>query len=352
MAQASDAAREYSRSQADRFLSELEELLRIPSISTDPAHAGDIARAAEWLAGSLREIGAANVAVMPTAGYPVVYGEWLGAGPDKPTVLVYGHYDVVPAALKDGWDTPPFEPVVKDGKVYARGAADDKGQLFIHAKALRVVPENGRRPPGQRQVPPRRRGGGLLPQPAAVPGSEPRPARGRRLRHQRLFDAGDRRVARRSRVGLQLTHNPPAAKTAGCSRARHPVIAMCSRGSHAATKDTCQSSGAIAIQHQMISSASTQSNSLSRLWFLRREAIDGPLLHLVSRLGRQCLIANRRRYSSPNAPAFATAAERRSTSRAPKMAVRWRSTVRSLIPRVSPISRLLLPAATSRSTST
>ena len=88
----------------------------IPSVSTDPAHAGDIAQAAEWLAESLRAIGADNVAVMPTAGHPVVYGEWLGAGSDKPTVLVYGHYDVVPAAIEDGWDTPPFEPVVKDGQ--------------------------------------------------------------------------------------------------------------------------------------------------------------------------------------------------------------------------------------------
>jgi acetylornithine deacetylase/succinyl-diaminopimelate desuccinylase-like protein len=73
---------------------------------------------------------------MPTAGHPVVYGEWTGAGPDKPTVLIYGHYDVVPAVMEDGWDAPPFEPVEKDGKIYARGATDDKGQLFIHVKAL------------------------------------------------------------------------------------------------------------------------------------------------------------------------------------------------------------------------
>ena len=73
---------------------------------------------------------------MATAGHPVVYGEWLGAGPDRPTVLVYGHYDVVPAVLEDGWGTHPFDPVIKDGKIYARGATDDKGQLFIHVKAL------------------------------------------------------------------------------------------------------------------------------------------------------------------------------------------------------------------------
>ncbi len=91
---------------------------------------------AEWLAAHMHGLNLQNVQVMPTAGHPVVYGEWLGAGPDKPTVLVYGHYDVVPAALEDGWVTDPFEPVEKDGKVFARGATDDKGQLFIHVKAL------------------------------------------------------------------------------------------------------------------------------------------------------------------------------------------------------------------------
>ncbi|HEX5498585.1 MAG TPA: dipeptidase, partial [Thermomicrobiales bacterium] len=143
MTSASDDARAYARDNAHRFVEELEDLLRIPSVSTDPAHAVDIQRAAEWLAANLRAIGADNVAVMPTAGYPVVYGEWLGAGPDKPTVLVYGHYDVVPAALEDGWNTPPFEPVVKDGKIYARGATDDKGQLFIHLKAFEAYQNAG-----------------------------------------------------------------------------------------------------------------------------------------------------------------------------------------------------------------
>lgn len=147
MASSSDLARQYSRDQGGRFLEELSDLLRIPSVSTDPAHAGDIQRTAEWLEQSLRDIGAENVAIMPTAGYPVVYGEWLGAGADKPTVLVYGHYDVVPAAIEDGWDTPPFEPVVKDGKIYARGATDDKGQLYIHAKALESYLQNGDGPP-------------------------------------------------------------------------------------------------------------------------------------------------------------------------------------------------------------
>lgn len=147
MASSSDAARAYARASGERFLGELIEVLRIPSVSTDPAHAGDIRRAADWLAAHLTHLGVANVAVMPTAGYPVVYGEWLGAGPDKPTVLVYGHYDVVPAAIEDGWDTEPFEPVVKDGKVFARGATDDKGQLFIHVKALESYLQTGGGPP-------------------------------------------------------------------------------------------------------------------------------------------------------------------------------------------------------------
>ena len=136
MTQASDAARAYSRASGDKFLQELFEMLRIPSLSGDPAHAGDIRRMAKWLETHLSGLGLDKVEIMETAGHPVVYGEWLGAGPDKPTVLVYGHYDVVPAELADGWDSDPFEPVVKDGKIYARGATDDKGQLFVHVKAL------------------------------------------------------------------------------------------------------------------------------------------------------------------------------------------------------------------------
>ncbi len=136
MGTTTDNARHYSREQVSKFQGELFEMLRIPSLSGDPAHKGDVKRMAEWLADHMRGLQLQNVAVMPTPGHPVVYGEWMGAGPDKPTVLVYGHYDVVPAAIEDGWDTPPFEPVVKDGKIYARGATDDKGQLFIHVKAL------------------------------------------------------------------------------------------------------------------------------------------------------------------------------------------------------------------------
>jgi acetylornithine deacetylase/succinyl-diaminopimelate desuccinylase-like protein len=136
MAQVSEKARKYSRDHAERFRHELLEFLRIPSLSGDPARAGDVRKAAEWLAANLHALGVKSAKVIPTAGHPVVYGEWTGAGPDKPTVLIYGHYDVVPAAMEDGWNSPPFEPVEKDGKIYARGATDDKGQLFIHVKAL------------------------------------------------------------------------------------------------------------------------------------------------------------------------------------------------------------------------
>lgn len=147
MADASDRARQYARDNGDRFVDELDALLRIPSLSGDPERAGDVRRAAEWLADHLRNIGADNVSVMETAGHPIAYGEWLGAGPDKPTVLVYGHYDVVPASLEDGWGTEPFEPVVKDGKIYARGATDDKGQLMIHVNAFESYMKTGDGPP-------------------------------------------------------------------------------------------------------------------------------------------------------------------------------------------------------------
>ncbi len=136
MNNSSERARKYSRDHAERFRHELHEFLRFPSLSGDPAYAGDVKRAAEWLAANLHALGVESAKVMPTAGHPVVYGSWTGAGPDKPTVLIYGHYDVVPAVMEDGWDAPPFEPVEKDGKIYARGATDDKGQLFVHVKAL------------------------------------------------------------------------------------------------------------------------------------------------------------------------------------------------------------------------
>ncbi len=134
----SDRTDAFVRKNQARFLSELIEFLRIPSISTLPEHEPDIRRAAKFLAASLREAGIENVEIIPTAGNPLVYGEWLHA-PGKPTVLCYGHYDVQPVDPLDQWATPPFEPTQRDGNLYARGSADDKGQMYMHIKAVEAL---------------------------------------------------------------------------------------------------------------------------------------------------------------------------------------------------------------------
>ncbi|QNH62764.1 dipeptidase [Hymenobacter sediminicola] len=126
----------------DRFLSELLDWLRIPSVSADPKFHGDVLRAAEFLKARLEEVGLDNVELCPTAGNPIVYGEKI-IDPSLPTVLVYGHYDVQPADPYELWTSPPFEPVIKDGKIYARGACDDKGQVYMHVKALEVMNQEG-----------------------------------------------------------------------------------------------------------------------------------------------------------------------------------------------------------------
>lgn len=126
----------YAQNQRDRYLDELREFLRLPSVSTQPAHKADVAATADWLANKLRDAGLENVEIMPTAGHPLVYGDWLHAGADVPTVLVYGHYDVQPVEPLDLWATPPFEPTQKGDYLYARGASDDKGQVYIHVKAV------------------------------------------------------------------------------------------------------------------------------------------------------------------------------------------------------------------------
>ncbi|MDX2139836.1 MAG: dipeptidase [Chloroflexota bacterium] len=126
----------HAHAHAQRFRDELVTLLRIPSVSTDPARVVDVQAAANWLADHMRAIGVENVAVMPTALHPIVYGDWLHAGADKPTVLIYGHYDVQPAEMKDGWTNDPFDPVIRDGVLYARGSSDDKGQMLTHLKAF------------------------------------------------------------------------------------------------------------------------------------------------------------------------------------------------------------------------
>ncbi|HZU24724.1 MAG TPA: dipeptidase [Bryobacteraceae bacterium] len=133
---------QYVRSSQDRLLDELKEFLRIPSISTLPEHQPDIARAARFVADQLQGAGMENVEVIPTAGHPLVYGDWLHA-PGKPTVICYGHYDVQPADPLELWESPPFEPEVRNGNIYARGAADDKGQFYSHIKAVEALRASG-----------------------------------------------------------------------------------------------------------------------------------------------------------------------------------------------------------------
>jgi acetylornithine deacetylase/succinyl-diaminopimelate desuccinylase-like protein len=119
----------------DRYVDELKQYLAIPSISALPQHAADVRRAAEWTAEALKSAGLENVRLIETPGNPVVYGDWLNA-PGKPTMLFYGHYDVQPVDPVELWTSPPFEATVRDGEIYARGAADDKGQVFMHIKAV------------------------------------------------------------------------------------------------------------------------------------------------------------------------------------------------------------------------
>ncbi|WP_133274141.1 dipeptidase [Hymenobacter radiodurans] len=126
----------------DRFLSELLDWLRIPSVSADPKFQGDVLKAADFLKARLEEAGVENVEICQTAGYPIVYGDKI-IDPSLPTVLVYGHYDVQPADPYELWTSPPFEPVIKDEKIYARGACDDKGQVYMHVKAFEMMSQDG-----------------------------------------------------------------------------------------------------------------------------------------------------------------------------------------------------------------
>ncbi len=138
---------DYLEQHHDQHLEELIELLRIPSVSALPQHAGDVRAAAEWVADALRAVGVPKVEVMPSNGNPVVYGEWV-VDESKPTALIYGHYDVQPPDPLELWDSPPFEPAVRDGFVFARGASDDKGNLFLPIKALEaLVRTQGGQPP-------------------------------------------------------------------------------------------------------------------------------------------------------------------------------------------------------------
>jgi acetylornithine deacetylase/succinyl-diaminopimelate desuccinylase-like protein len=124
----------YFAREEQRIRAELDEFLRIPSVSARSEHNADTARCAEWLAKQIQKLGMDST-IHATAGHPIVVGEWRKAGPDAPTILVYGHYDVQPVEPLDLWTSPPFEPTVRDGKLFARGSVDDKGQLYIHIKA-------------------------------------------------------------------------------------------------------------------------------------------------------------------------------------------------------------------------
>ena len=138
----SPAAVTYARENQGRFLNELKDLLRIPSVSTLPEHKDDVRRAAEFVAKDLRAIGIEHVEVIANGGHPLVYGDWLHAK-GKPTVICYGHYDVQPPDPLHEWTTPPFEPTVRNENIYARGAVDDKGQMYMHLKALESLMKTG-----------------------------------------------------------------------------------------------------------------------------------------------------------------------------------------------------------------
>lgn len=132
------AVRAYIEQHRTAFLDDLTEWLSIPSVSAQPDHGPDVRDSAAWLARKLEETGFPVAEVWPTPGAPAVYAEWPSDDPEAPTVLVYGHHDVQPAAREDGWHTDPFEPVVREGRLYARGAADDKGQVFFHTLGVRA----------------------------------------------------------------------------------------------------------------------------------------------------------------------------------------------------------------------
>jgi len=130
----------------DRYLDELKAFLAIPSISALPQHAADVRRCADWCGDEMRRIGLQNVRLIDTPGNPVVYGDWLGT-PGAPTILFYGHYDVQPVDPLELWESPPFEATIRDGEIYARGSADDKGQVFMHFKAIEAhLKQNGKLP--------------------------------------------------------------------------------------------------------------------------------------------------------------------------------------------------------------
>src|SRR5688572_6857138 len=139
-------ALEYVRANKDKFLNELKEFVAIPSISTLDENKPDMQRAAEWVAAQLRSIKMNNVQIMPTGGHPVVYGEWLGAGKNAPTIMIYGHYDVQPVDPIELWTSEPFDMVTRKDYVFARGTTDMKGQVVASLKAVEAIVRTGEAP--------------------------------------------------------------------------------------------------------------------------------------------------------------------------------------------------------------
>jgi len=132
----------YAHENSSRYLGQFKELLRIPSISTDPAHKTDVNRAADWIVSEMHRIGLHNAQVIPTAGHPVVYGEWLQAGANSPTILFYAHYDVQPVEPLELWESPPFEPAIRGDKLYARGVIDNKCGVMVNLQAIESILES------------------------------------------------------------------------------------------------------------------------------------------------------------------------------------------------------------------
>ncbi|MEO8665894.1 MAG: dipeptidase, partial [Ignavibacteria bacterium] len=134
----------YINGNKEKFVDELKEFLKIPSISTNPENKNDVIECSKYVENELRSIGLENVKIYETPGHPIVYGEWLKAGKDKLTVLIYGHYDVQPVDPVDLWTDPPFSPTIRGDNIYARGSADDKGQVFIHMKSIQAHMTNNK----------------------------------------------------------------------------------------------------------------------------------------------------------------------------------------------------------------
>jgi acetylornithine deacetylase/succinyl-diaminopimelate desuccinylase-like protein len=146
MMQSQSAALEYAKEHRQVFLDDLKEFCKIPSISTDPGSKADMNRAAEWLAQRMSRAGLSKVEIMPTGGHPVVYAEWLEAGPEAPTVLIYGHYDVQPPEPLELWESGPFEPTTRGEHMYARGVTDMKGQVLASVNAIESILETSSLP--------------------------------------------------------------------------------------------------------------------------------------------------------------------------------------------------------------